>query len=461
MSSIIISNDNSTNDRTTNKQHQQQKLHDLDTPAFVINVHAFRKNCQRILNTAADHNVRVRPHIKTHKTLQGALIQAAATGEYRRGSGGSSGSGSNNNNTNTTTFCTAVFHERVVGFCVSTIPELELLFGTLDDNLYPCNRGDPFKNVIYALPISKPKLQRLQSLRAKGQLHILIDHPQQVAMVEEFSKDQCNNDTDHNNNPWSVFLKLDTGYHRAGTTCDERGLELAKRIIQSSQLNLTGVYSHCGHSYDVNTAQEMNDIAKADLEQIQTFLGLLKQAQTDISVDDLIVSVGSTPSFPYHANDKDHVISNLEVHPGNYTLYDRQQLWTGACPTEADQAGRVLATVIGQYEDHILLDAGATALSKDGTPQGGMCAITGHPELECYSMSQEVTRVRNRNDDGKTSSPPQVFEKLPIGSKVVLIPNHSCLAAACFERYSIIDDPGCTFPLMAPVIDEWIPAKFF
>lgn len=186
------------------------------------------------------------------------------------------------------------------------------------------------------------------------------------------------------------------------------------------------------------------------------FLDLLEKRVEDASVlDNLTVSIGSTPSARHHYNTQG--LSNVEIHPGNYTLFDRQQLWSGSC-LEPNVAGRVLARVIGHYEDRntILLDAGATALTKDETPQGGVCAIGGHSELDCYSMSQEVIIVRTR--DANESFP---FEEFPLGRMVNLLPNHSCLAAACFEKFFVIDDPSCTFSPEEEVVDEWTPAKFF
>ena len=174
------------------------------------------------------------------------------------------------------------------------------------------------------------------------------------------------------------------------------------------------------------------------------------------SMDDLVVSVGSTPSLFHHVNNCG--LRNVEIHPGNYTLYDRQQLWTGACPDESHIAGRVIARVVGHYPDRntILLDAGATALSKDTTEQGGCCAIHGFPELECYSMSQEVTLVRPVD---KTQAMP--FEELPLGHLVNLLPNHSCLAAACFDKFHVIDDASCLFSPDELVVEEWSPARGF
>lgn len=217
-----------------------------------------------------------------------------------------------------------------------------------------------------------------------------------------------------------------------------------------------------GHSYDENELAKQLEIANGDMERVQLFLELLKgrlestQEETDTLVSSLIVSIGSTPSARHHYNTLD-LPNKVEIHPGNYTFFDRQQLWIRAC-TEADLAGRVMSRVIGHYEDRntMMLDAGATALTKDATPQGDVCAIGGHPELECYKMSQEVILVKPRD-----ASTILDFDEFPLGTIVNLLPNHSCLAAACFERYYVIDDPSCSFSPQQEIVDEWIPAKYF
>jgi D-serine deaminase-like pyridoxal phosphate-dependent protein len=53
------------------------RLKDLPTPAFIINRHAFEKNCHSMLKMTKDRGLYLRPHVKTHKTPQGACIQVA------------------------------------------------------------------------------------------------------------------------------------------------------------------------------------------------------------------------------------------------------------------------------------------------------------------------------------------------------------------------------------------------
>ena len=130
----------------------------------------------------------------------------------------------------------------VIGFVVSTLPELSMV-----TDMACQHQCRPFSDVLYGIPICKSKLSAIQNLKKKlasatnddGNIHLLVDNSDQVDFLEEFIS----------NSPsagmkWSVFLKVDTGYHRAGTTCDGQGVSLATKIINSPYLDLKGLYSH-------------------------------------------------------------------------------------------------------------------------------------------------------------------------------------------------------------------------
>lgn len=368
------------------------------------------------------------------------------------------------------------------GFVASTLKEVEMLLkygattasdGVQDDHIavansikekLPSNYDNPFNDILYGIPISLSKIHRLADLLSvyrqeenfsRAVVHILIDHSSQIDFVEQFfdlAKIQKNQAFPLTS--FSVFLKLDTGYHRAGISCDERGLELAMEILKSPFLVLKGFYSHCGQSYDVNTSNKREEIASSDVSTMMNFVRQFKKRAKNRNssfLPSLSCSVGSTPSL-FTALPHTFELQNLEIHPGNYTMYDRQQLWTGVCDDVSKVSGRVLSRVIGHYEDRntILIDAGATALTKETTPQGGYGAIDGFPDLECFAMSQEVTRVRPKDQNARFP-----FEELPIGSMINILPNHSCLAAACFDQYYIIDDKSSKFSPNEIVVDEW------
>ena len=223
-------------------------------------------------------------------------------------------------------------------------------------------------------------------------------------------------------------------------------------------------------------------IVRDDINTIAAFLDDVRDSTTgssDAGLEsppfDFVVSIGSTPSVFQHKSvpDLNLNLPQIEIHPGNYTMFDRQQQYVGVC-NEDDISGRVIARVIGHYPDRntIMVDAGATALTKEQTPQGGVFAIGGHPELECFRMSQEVSLIRKRPsnhtdttagvDNGQLHlNEPFPFEDFPLDSMVNLLPNHSCLAAACFSEYHIVEGSDTDFCLDQEVVEVWKPTKFF
>ncbi len=157
------------------------------------------------------------------------------------------------------------------------------------------------------------------------------------------------------------------------------------------------------------------------------------------------VSIGSTPTA-VHAPDW-HGID--EIRPGNYVFFDKFQADIGSCQT-GDVAATVLTTVVAHYPDHnqMLIDAGALALSKDlgadhledEIAYGG---VWEHPDLKLFSISQEHGLI--------TANNPIAFQEFPVGSFLQIIPNHSCLTAALFPEYHVVENNR--------VIDCWIPAR--
>jgi len=54
------------------------RLQDVDTPALILDLDRFEANVERMREAAAKHNVRVRPHAKSHKCAEIARRQMAA-----------------------------------------------------------------------------------------------------------------------------------------------------------------------------------------------------------------------------------------------------------------------------------------------------------------------------------------------------------------------------------------------
>ena len=296
---------------------------------------------------------------------------------------------------------------------VSTLAEAELL------------AEGGFGDITYAVPIAPDKLKRVAALQKRvARLNILLDSDEGLRAVESFSR--------AHGVVFDVFLKVDCGYHRAGVDPDSaQSLDLAQRVASSKAMRFHGLLTHAGHSYNATTIDEIRDVAAAETGALTRFrerLGL-----------DVIRSIGSTPTLSV----VERFTDCEEVRPGNYVFYDAFQAAIGSCRFE-DVAVSVLTTVVGSYPERnaLIVDAGALALSKDlgtGAGFGTVCDLSLRPlPMKIHALSQEHGKV--------TADAPPV-----VGTKLRIVPNHSCLTAAMFPSYVVIEG--------SRVVDEWKPAR--
>jgi len=287
-----------------------------------------------------------------------------------------------------------------------------------------------FRDITYAVPIALEKLDRAAALaRRIERLNLLIDSEPALRALEKHG------------GPFDVFLKVDCGYHRAGVELsDPRGMTLAAEMARSLAVRFRGLLTHAGHSYHARNAEEIRAVARQETACLTRFRALL----STIGIGDLLRSAGSTPTMSVveRFDDVD------EIRPGNYVFYDAFQATVGSC-RRSDCAVSVLATVIGSYPDRgeAIVDAGALALSKDLGPDhidphfgyGIVCDLDLHPlDVRLVALSQEHGKLRAKK-------PPAVGEQLRI------LPNHSCLTAAMFDTYHVIE--------AGRIIDQWHPVR--
>ena len=284
-----------------------------------------------------------------------------------------------------------------------------------------------FRDITYAVPIAPNKLDRAAALaRRVDRLSILIDNAEALRGIGEHGGE------------FDVFLKVDCGYHRAGVNPDDPdSVRLVMAIVSSPAVHFQGLLTHAGHSYHAQSVEEIRRVAAEESAAVSRFRALLPgELQTTVR------SIGSTPT----ASVVDRFADCDELRPGNYVFYDAFQATIGSC-RRSDVAVSVLATVVGSYPDRneSIIDAGALAMSKDLGPDhidpqfgyGVVCDTALRPiGARLISLSQE---------HGKLSA------ALPIGSRVRIIPNHSCLTAAMYDTYHVLEN--------GTLVDEWKPVR--
>ena len=297
---------------------------------------------------------------------------------------------------------------------------------TLAEGEFFAGRG--WRDITYAVPIAPEKLERAAAL-ASGidRLNILIDSHEALRAIEQSGK------------TFDVFLKIDCGYHRAGVDPDDPDSEhLARAIAQSDSVRFQGLLTHAGHSYHARNADDIRHIAGEECAALSRFRAL-------IGIDEIVRSIGSTPT----ASVVDEFTNCDEVRPGNYVFYDAFQSTIGSCAID-DVAVSVLTTVVGVYPERrsSIVDAGALALSKDTGPDhvesdfgyGIVCdeELRALP-LKLTAISQEHGKI-----EGNVSH-------IAVGTRLRIIPNHSCLTAAMFDAYHVVEN--------GRVVDEWRPVR--
>jgi D-serine deaminase-like pyridoxal phosphate-dependent protein len=353
------------------------RLDDLPTPALLLDLERLEANIARMAARAREFGVRLRPHVKTHKCVDIAERQRAAGAR---------------------------------GITVSTLYEARV-FG---------DHG--FDDITWAYPFVLNRVEEARELAERSRLgmrarlNLVVDAEAAVTALEE------------SGHPFAVWLKVDSGYHRAGVDPESAlAVELARRLSASAVLTFAGLLSHSGHAYQGRTRAEIARIAERDRKTMVTLAEALREQGVPVAA----VSVGSTPAVLAAR----HLQGVDEIRPGNYAFFDYTQCELKSC-TPADCAVTVLASVASSQpgSKHSVVDAGALALSKDAGPNGrshpsmgrifsDYSAGTLEPTRRLVSLSQEHGIVNGRLD---------------VGARIRILPNHSCLAVAQFDEYHVV-----------------------
>jgi len=369
---------------------------EIRTPAALVDLDRLEANTSRISERVRKLGATLRPHVKTHKCVEAARLQI-------RGHFG--------------------------GITVSTLAEARFF----------ARAG--FRDITYAVPIATSRLEEAVEIgRSIDALHLLLDHEATFEAMSACARGKGAR--------LSSFLKVDCGYHRAGVDPEkDASVALALRMARSADVDFRGILTHAGHSYHATNAAEIRAVAETERSVMARFAEKLTRA----GAPPREVSVGSTPTISLG----DSLEGVTEARPGNYVFYDRFQAAVGSCGI-ANAAFSVLATVLSHYPERneILIDAGGLALSRDEGPTH-LDADCGYGEGFSADGTAHLASLRGRSlsqEHGKIQgATPIDYSALPVGTKLRVVPNHSCLSAALFDRYHVFRGDAA--------VDEWKPVR--
>ncbi|KAK0934494.1 hypothetical protein LTR29_013904 [Friedmanniomyces endolithicus] len=436
-----------------------KKIQDVPAPAAIIDLAVVNRNCRLMLETADQLEVAFRAHVKTHKTTQLARLQVGRD-------------------------------SRSVKLVASTVSEIENLLPWLLE----CKAEEKEINVLHGIPITRSALPRLSAVAralGEGTVGLFVDHSAHIKLLDAAASD------------WPgqipVWMNIDVGYHREGVGAHSAQLaDVAYALAASKRTRLAGLYTHMGHSYNVSSPAEALEHLALELEGLEEgaieFLKIAGARETkDANAQKVVLSIGATPTATAAQNlfddtegarkyraiiEKINRSFAVELHAGVYPVMDMQQLATRARPAQstvhpmrsllsfADLGLRMLVEVASSYPDRgekpeALIAAGSIVLGREpckSYPGWGVVSPWPQPSGPHYDPEGTRTgwivgRISQEHGVLAWEGPTEHVRQLEIGEKLLVWPNHACIAGLNVGWYLVVDsDTGDP----ETVVDVWV-----
>lgn len=350
------------------------------------------------------------------------------------------------------------------------------------------------QQVLYGIPVGPSSIPRLaEAARQLGpnSVGLFIDHADHVRMLDTISADLWPDSIA------SVFIKIDIGGHRAGVMRQtQQMLNLCGALVKAHHVKLAGFYGYNDQSYSVSSPAEALQYLINEIVGLKSaaddFLTLMSQATgASMNTNDLTLSLGNSPTVTAiqnfsgasgglalkaeealrakellrQAGEAYHV----EMHAGVYTVLDLQQLSTQARPaslpdepakallTTNELGLQIMAEVVSVYEDReqpeALIAAGSIVLGREpcksysgwgvlsrvSSPDGQFVrpGITYHPVEQ--QTGWIVRRISQEHGVLAWQGDRKQYWPLRLGDRVLLWPNHACMAGPSFPFYLVVD----------------------
>lgn len=438
-----------------------KSLQEVPIPSVILDVVKVRQNCQLMLDAIKTLYISFRAHVKTHKTLELTKLQIGADSQDIR-------------------------------LICSTIVELEKLRPLLGEY----QQKGAVVNVLYGVPPGPshiPCLTAFLQTMGPGTLSLIIDNLAQLETVSQLYSQA--------KTPVGVFLKTDSGYHRAGLAPNSarmRSLVNETLAMESrNQLHLLGFYSHNSLSYGGNSPLEAMDNLRAEIDACtEAVLTNTPASYVSSRTKPLYISCGASPTalslqnlLPNSADtasaaSADALRSSLakarssniqfEIHAGVYPVLDMQQVAASSRPSsgpntkpEDSIAITVLSEICSTYPDRTefpeaLVNAGCIALAREPCKSyrghGVVTPWNMPPNYDAYDLRTRVIVDRVSQEHGLLQwEDKSKNDELPVhyGQRIRIWPNHACITGSQFGWYLVVDSESEDADMVRDVWVRW------
>lgn len=285
----------------------------VDTPMPIVLADVMQRNIDCMQGFAVEHNLDLRPHVKTHKCVEVGRRQVEAG---------------------------------AVGITAGNVGEAEVF----------AQAG--FEDIFLAYPVwpAGTKGDRIRHLAQTTRLRVGADNAAAIEAVAAAMGDEPDR--------LEVVVEIDCGARRSGAPPEAAG-DLAL-VARKHGLVPIGVYTYPGHGCFGPDARERaaQDQHAALTTAVRSFAGVGLTAE--------VVSAGSTPTVAFSTSS---VIT--EIRPGEYVFCDLDNTRLGACEEDQIALFVAATVVSDWVPDQVILDVGTKALGREGNPERGYGGIAG------------------------------------------------------------------------------------
>lgn len=272
----------------------------VTTPALLLDLPAARRNIQRMAEAMASLPAALRPHVKTHKSPDLALLQARAGAQ---------------------------------GFSTATVWEAFVLAEAGLDDLFVVNTV-----------AGSARIERLTDLARERRVLVAVDS---LDNARDLSRAATRKGA-----TLGILLEIDTGMRRCGLADPASAAELAPQLAALPGLRFEGVTGYEGH------CSLESDVPRR-IEKQRTAMELLLSAVAAIEAAGVpcpIVSAGGTRTWWLTAATP----GITEIQAGTYVLMDQ---FHSGIEGGFEPALRILATVISRAPDRLVVDVGSKSVA--------------------------------------------------------------------------------------------------
>jgi D-serine deaminase-like pyridoxal phosphate-dependent protein len=281
---------------------------DVSTPAVVVDLGVMERNARRMAAYCATGGLQLRPHTKTHKTVEVARLQLEL--------------GAN-------------------GLTVAKVGEAEVMIAS------------GAREILVGHPIlGAEKIDRLADLCAKTRILVAVDSLYVAESLAQIAQKR--------GVTFGLLVEFDSGSRRCGVGPGSAAAELGQHVSRLRGVELRGLFTYFGSVW----GSEAERVAEVD--RVRDSVGITLAAYRRTGLNAEIVSAGSTPAAEFS-----HTVPGItEIRPGTYIYNDLNTYYQGLCKLE-DCAVRVITTVVSDaVSGHVIVDAGSKTMSSDALGSG-------------------------------------------------------------------------------------------